>query len=71
MLNRHKIRNLWHVITYDRDLSDEKITEMGSHRVKFYLSEDSPTYVRASNHPGMKDYVRPITHFIKDLKELV
>lgn len=71
MLNRHKIRNLWHVITYDRDLSDEKITEMGSHRAILYLPDDSPRYIHASNHPGMKDYVMPITRFIKDLKELV
>jgi hypothetical protein len=71
MLNRHKIRNLWHVITYDRDLSDDKITEMGSHRAILYLPDDSPRYTNASSHPGMKDYVRPITHFIKDLKELI
>jgi hypothetical protein len=71
MLNRHKIRNLWHVVTYDKDLSDDKITEMGSHRAILYLPDDSPRYINASSHPGMQNYVRPITHFIKDLKELI
>lgn len=71
MLNRHKIRNLWHVITYDRDLSDDKITEMGSHRAILYLPDNSPRYINASSHPGMKNYVRPITSFIEDLKEFI
>ncbi|MGB9792923.1 MAG: hypothetical protein ACPLTR_10175 [Thermacetogeniaceae bacterium] len=71
LLDRHKIRSIWHVITYDRDLSDDKITEMGSHRVVFYLPDDSPRYKRASEHPGMKNYVRPITKLISDLKALI
>jgi hypothetical protein len=71
LLNRHKIRELWHVITYDKDLSDDKITEMGSHRAILYLPDNSPIYINASAHIGMKNYVRPITNFIKDLKELI
>ncbi len=71
LLNRHKIRNLWHVITHARDLSDDKITEMGSHRAILYLPDDSPRYKNAFSHPGMKNYVRPITSFIKDLRKLM
>ncbi len=71
LLNRHKIRELWHVITYDKDLSDDKITEIGSHRAILYLPDSSPIYKHASEHPGMKDYVRPITSFIKDLNALL
>ncbi|NLP17531.1 MAG: hypothetical protein GX376_00385 [Firmicutes bacterium] len=71
LLNRHKIRNLWHVITHDQDLSDDKITEIGSHRAVLYLPDNSPRYINAANHPGMKDYVRPITSFIIDLKRLM
>jgi len=71
LLSRHKIRELWHVITYDKDLSDEKITEIGSHRAILYLPDESPKLKHASGHPGMKDYVRPMTHFIDDLKKLV
>ncbi len=68
LLNRHKIKALWHVLTFDRDLSDDKLTEMGSHRARFYLADDSPRYLSASQHPGMKDYVRPISRFVSDLR---
>jgi hypothetical protein len=71
LLSRHKIRSLWHVITYDNDLSDEKITEIGSHRAILYLPDDSPRLRNALQHPGMKNYVRPMTRFIDDLKALV
>ena len=70
LLNRHKIRELWHVLTYDKDLSDDKITEIGSHRAILYLPDDSPRLKHALAHPGMKNYVRPMTRFISDLKEL-
>jgi len=68
LLNRHKIKALWHVLTFDRDLSDDKLTEMGSHRAILYLPDDSPRYQSAKTHPGMADYVRPLTVFIKDLR---
>lgn len=68
LLNRHKIKALWHVLTFDKDLSDDKLTEMGSYRAVFYLPDDSPRYLHASRHPGMKTYVRPLTSFIKDLR---
>lgn len=70
LLNRHKIRELWHVLTYDKDLSDDKITEIGSHRAILYLPDESPKLKHALKHPGMKDYVRPMTRFIQDLKNL-
>ncbi len=70
LLNRHKIRELWHVLTYDKDLSDNKITEIGSHRAILYLPDDSPRLHKALKHPGMKKSVRPMTQFIKDLKSL-
>jgi hypothetical protein len=69
LLDRHKIKYIWHLITYDRDLSDDKITEMGSHRVIFYLPDDSDRYKTASKHPGMQDYVKPMTCFVKDLNK--
>jgi len=71
LLNRHKIRELWHVLTYDKDLSDDKITEIGSHRAILYLPDNSPRLKNALKHPGMRNYVRPMTHFINDLKKLI
>lgn len=70
-LNRHKIKELWHVLTFDRDLSDDKLTEMGSHRAIVYLPDNSPRYENASKHKGMSKYVRPLTSFIKDLHKEV
>jgi len=67
LLNRHKIKQLWHLITYDSDLSDEKLTEMGSYRAIFYLPDSSPRFASASKHPGMSGYVRPMTRFISDI----
>ncbi|MCI0494916.1 hypothetical protein L0Z72_07900 [candidate division KSB1 bacterium] len=71
LLNRHKIRELWHVLTYDKDLSDDKVTEIGSHRAILYLPDNSLKLKNALQHPGMKNYVRPMTHFIDDLKKLI
>jgi hypothetical protein len=71
LLNRHKIRELWHLITYDKDLSDDKITEIGSHRAVLYLPDQSPRLKHALKHPGMRDYVRPLTSFIDDLLEII
>lgn len=70
MLNRYKIRQLWHVITFDRDLSDDKITEMGSYHQIIYLPDDSPKLAHALGHPGMHDYVRPMSSFVGKLREL-
>lgn len=71
LLNRHKIRELWHVVTYDKDLSDDKLTEIGSHRAILYLPDTSPRLKNALKHPGMKAYVRHMSNFISDLKKLL
>ena len=63
-LSRHKIREIWHLITYDRDLSDDKITMLGAQRHVFWLDDESERYTAASNHPGMKEYVRPLSRLI-------
>lgn len=71
LLNRHKIKALWHVLTFDNDLSDDKLTEIGSHRAIFYLADDSPRYKSASEHQGMQNYVRPMSEFVADLAKEV
>lgn len=67
-LSRYKIKEIWHLITYDRDLSDDKITMLGQQRQIFYLSDDSPVYIHAKGHIGMKDYVRPLSQLIDDIQ---
>ena len=67
-LSHFKIKELWHLITYDRDLSDDKIVRLGEQGQIFYLMDDSPTYLRCKEHIGMKDYVRPLSGLIQDIK---
>ena len=49
-LSRYKIKEIWHLITYDKDLSDDKITMLGQQRQVFYLADDSERYLTARNH---------------------
>lgn len=67
VLSKHKIKEIWHLLTYDRDLSDDKITMLGQQRQVFYLMDDSPRYLSAKKHIGMKDYVRPLSTLIDDI----
>jgi len=68
-LSRYKIKEIWHLITYDRDLSDDKITMLGQQRHVFYLSDESPIYKHAKGHIGMREYVRPLSQLIDDIKK--
>lgn len=70
LLSRFKIRQIWHIITYDEDLSDDKITLLGGQRHVFYLRDDSRILSRAISHEGMESYVKPISRLINDIREL-
>ena len=54
--------------TYDKDLSDDKITMLGQQRQIFYLDENTERYKTASSHVGMRDYVRPLIQLIGDIR---
>lgn len=69
VLSRYKIKELWHVTTYDEDLSDDKITTLGNQGHIFYLRDESRILKNAAAHIGMKDYVRPMSHFIDDIRK--
>jgi hypothetical protein len=68
-LSRYKIKEIWHLTTYDKDLSDEKLTMLGQQRQIFYLAETSDRFKSASAHIGMKDYVRPLSRFVADIRK--
>ncbi|MBX3299136.1 MAG: hypothetical protein KF736_06690 [Acidobacteria bacterium] len=70
ILSKFKIREVWHVITYSNDLSEDKLVTLGAGRHIFYLPDESPAYKTFSKHIGMKDYVRPMSNFISDLKKV-
>ena len=70
-LSHFKIKELWHIITYDKDLSDDKIVRLGEQGQIFYLMDNSETYQKCSNHIGMKNYVRPLSRFILDIRNII
>lgn len=67
-LSNHKIRELWHVITYDKDLSDDKVVSLGGKRQIFYLADNSEVFKRLSKNVGTKDYVRPLSRLVNDIR---
>ena len=69
VLSNYKIKQVWHLTTYDEDLSDDKLALLGGLRHVFYLRDDSRRLAVFKNHIGLKDYVRPMSQFIDDLKK--
>jgi hypothetical protein len=69
ILSKFKIKYIFHIITYDEDLSDDKLTLLGGHRHIFYLPDNSRRLKYALEHIGLKDYVRPISKLIHDLRK--
>lgn len=68
ILSKKKIKEIWHLITLDTDLSDDKIVTLGSQRQRFYLLDNSQAYIKYSKNEGMKDYVRPLSQLIEDIR---
>lgn len=69
ILSKYKIKYIFHIVTYDEDLSDEKLSLLGGHRHIFYLPDSSRRLSYASQHIGLKDYVRPISELVNDLNK--
>lgn len=66
----HHIKAIWHLVTYDNDLSDDKITMLGKQHQTFYLRDESRRYQECKAHPILKKYVRPLSSFIRDIYDL-
>jgi hypothetical protein len=69
ILSKFKIKQIWHLITYDEDLSDDKVTLLGGQRHIFYLPDNSRRLQYIRQHLGMTNYVRPMSEFIKNIKQ--
>lgn len=69
--NRFKVKYIFHVVTFDEDLSDDKLTLLGEQRQIFYLPDNSRRLKYASEHVGLKNYVRPISQLINDIRREV
>lgn len=69
VLSQFKIKYIFHILTFDEDLSDDKLALLGAQRHIFYLPDSSRRLNYALNDIGLKDYVRPISEFVKDIKK--
>ncbi len=69
ILSNYKIKQLYHIFVYDEDLSDEKLVQLGGQRHVFYLPDESRILDYAKSHLGLKEYVRPMSQLIKDLRK--
>lgn len=69
LLDRHKIKYIIHILNNDIDLSDSKITELGSYRHLFFMSDNSAVLKKMSNHVAMGKYVFPMSKLIEKIKE--
>jgi len=67
--SRFKVKYIFHIVTYDEDLSDDKLTLLGEQRQIFYLPDNSRRLKYASQHIGLKKYVRPISQLINDIRK--
>ena len=70
-MGRYKIASFLHVITYSKDLSDDKLALLGGNGHLFYLPDDDPTLARHTSHAQLSKFVRPMSGFVDDLRALV
>jgi len=49
-------------------ISDDKIVRLGEQGQIFYLMDESEIYKKCSSHIGMKNYVRPLSGLIGDIR---
>jgi len=68
-LSKFKIKNIYHIVTYDEDLSDEKLALLGSLRHILFLPDSSRRLKYASDHIGLQNYVKPISKLIEVIEE--
>lgn len=70
IMGTYHIKEIWHLITYDKDLSDDKIAMLGNQHQFFYLDDNSPRYEYCTKHSLLCSYVRPLSGFISDIYRL-
>jgi hypothetical protein len=68
-LSKFKIKNIYHIVTFDEDLSDEKVALLGGLRHILFLPDNSRRLKYASEHIGLKNYVKPISKLIETIEE--
>jgi hypothetical protein len=71
LLDRHKIKFIIHILNNDLDLSDSKITELGSYRHLFFMADNSSTLNNLKGHVAMGKYVFPMSSLIEKIREFM
>lgn len=71
VLSKYKIKYIYHIVTFDEDLSDEKLSLLGSLRHIFFLPDHSRRLKNASINVGLKEYVKPISSLITSLRAVI
>lgn len=68
-LARHKVKYVIHLLNNDRDLSDSKISEMGTYNHIFFVADDSKVLETYKDHPALGQYLFPMSSLVKKLRE--
>ncbi len=71
ILSKFKIKYIYHILTYDEDLSEDKLSLLGGLRHISYLPDESRNFNYYKKHIGLKDFVKPISEFINDIKSQI
>ncbi|MBT0812370.1 hypothetical protein KIH41_13875 [Litoribacter ruber] len=71
ILDRNRIKYVIHIINNDIDLSDAKLSELGSYRHLFFLADDSKVLEKYKNHIVTSKYVFPMSQLIVKIKEFM
>lgn len=71
LLDRHKIKYIVHILNNDSDLSDAKVTELGSYRHLFFMPDNSRILKQLKVHVAMSKYVFPMSNLISEIKKLI
>lgn len=67
-LDEHSVREIWHIVTYESDISENKARAMGEARGRIYLRDGSPTY-DSLQQTDVADFVHPLSNFVSDLRD--
>ncbi len=65
-LEENDIKGIWHLLTYDGDLTKNKIVEMGQHRCRIYLPDDSRLFDKDDEE--IQKYIKPLSSFVQNIK---
>ncbi len=65
-LEENDIKEIWHLLTYDRDLTKNKIVEIGEHKCTIYLPDDSRLFEKDDKE--IQKHIKPMSSFVEDIK---